>query len=320
MRPRNLTAALLVCSGLVWGVTPGWGACPSETIGPNDSATGAIDTQDCADPDGTYYDLYYVTLPGDGVLTVDMTSGEFDTYLLLYDEAENWLAEDDDSGGGGIGDARIAMSLAAGTYIIVANNSEVGQTGAYALVTGFTPASGGGEGSGGDGGGGAGADTGGGGGSDGGGGTTGDVPDVSGSWTVDETVDGSDCGEGTTTDSYTIAVTQNGTQLTVTSEGDTFTGTLSGNTLSWTGSYAEDGGTTTITTLSITLDASGNNGSGTAAWTWTDGTETCSGTTEITVNRTAAGETGGGTGDATAGSAGGGGGGGCFLQQVGEGW
>ncbi|NOY44626.1 MAG: hypothetical protein GXP50_04120 [Deltaproteobacteria bacterium] len=318
MRLRNLTVAALVCAGLVWGATPGWGACTSETIGPNDSASGSVDTQDCPDPDGTYYDLYYVTLPSDGVLTVDMTSSEFDTYLLLYDEAQNWLAEDDDSGGGGVGDAQIAMSLAAGTYVIVANNSEVGQTGAYVLVTRFTTGSGGeddgteGSGSGGNGGSGDG-------GSEGSvDGTTGDVADVSGSWTVHETVDGSDCGEGTTSDSYTIAVTQNGTQLAVTAQGNTFAGTVSGNTLSWTGSYPEEGGTTTITSLHLTLDAAGTSGGGTVSWTWTDGTETCSGTTEITVNRAAAGESGGSTGDATTGSTGGGGGG-CFLQQVGEG-
>lgn len=118
-----------------------------------------------------------------------------------------------------------------------------------------------------------------------GGGSGGDAAtpaDFSGTWETTEIDDATDCGEGVITESRTYTVTQDGANITVADAfGNVFTGTVDGNYISWTGSYPEEGGTTTIT---IDVTISGDTITGTAAWTWL-GTTTCSGTTEISGNR-----------------------------------
>ncbi len=281
MRATTAITGALLGLGLVWSASPGWGQCPETQIGTNASVSGTIDTQDCLE-DGYYFDEYYVVIDTAGTLTVVMTSPDLDAYLELTDSSLNLIAEDDDSAGGTIGDARISPHLDPGEYLIYPSTSDPGQTGSYTLTTTFEA-----------------DDTGG-----------GDTLDVSGTWTVTENVSG--CGE-TYTDSFTMTVTQDGTDLTVVTGDGTFSGSITGNTITWTGSYPEEGGTTTITSLSVTLDASGEGGTGTVEWSWSDGTETCSGTTALTLAKGTTGGTGG-TGDT---SGGGGGGGGCFLQQLG---
>lgn len=66
-------------------------------------------------------------------VTITMQGNEVDAYLYLYDEADEWLAEDDDSAGGH--NARIdKYSLpTSGTYFIYAVNIE-NQPGAYNLA------------------------------------------------------------------------------------------------------------------------------------------------------------------------------------------
>jgi len=86
------------------------------------------------------------------------------------------------------------------------------------------------------------------------------------------------------TDYETYEITQDGNDITVTNQGNTYYGTVNGNQISWSGNMQEDGGTTTINSLSLTI--TGDTFSGTATWTWTDGETTCSGTTQITGNRT----------------------------------
>lgn len=108
-----------------------------------------------------------------------------------------------------------------------------------------------------------------------------------GTWSISEVVDASDCGEGIYTTTYSITVTQSGSSISVVTPVGTFSGTVSGNSLSWTGSYPEDGGTTTID--SLTGNLSGSTISGTSSWSWTDGAFSCSGTTTWTGTRTSGG-------------------------------
>ncbi len=105
-------------------------------------------------------------------------------------------------------------------------------------------------------------------------------PDVSGIWTITEVVNAVDCGEGTYTDTYTMTVTQSGNEITVLVSGLAFTGTLEGNRLRWSGSYPEDAGITTLN-ADVTISDDGNSLSGSASWTWTDGSFSCSGTTQV---------------------------------------
>jgi hypothetical protein len=102
--------------------------------------------------------------------------------------------------------------------------------------------------------------------------------EVAGTWSITEVVSTSGaCSSGT--DTYTATVTQSGTSITVNIGGLTYGGTLSGNSLSWSGSYPEDGGTTT-TSISLTF-ASNSSLSGSSSWSWTDGMESCTGTSTI---------------------------------------
>lgn len=105
--------------------------------------------------------------------------------------------------------------------------------------------------------------------------------DLTGTWSISETVDATACGEGIYDDDYTAAVVQNGNTLSVTIGGLVFNGTISGSRVSWTGSFPEDGGTTTITSMTLTVDPAGDALSGSSTWRWTDGVDTCSGTTTV---------------------------------------
>lgn len=113
---------------------------------------------------------------------------------------------------------------------------------------------------------------------------------VAGTWSTTEVVNGTDCGEGTYTEYGTYTVTQNGCNISVTDNSGTYSGTVNGNQISWTGSWPEDGGTTTA---NISLTISGDSLSGSASWTWSDGTDSCSGTTQISGTHTG-GDAGGG--------------------------
>jgi len=125
------------------------------------------------------------------------------------------------------------------------------------------------------------------GGSSGGGGPEAPTVNVTGRWSTAETVDASACGEGVYVEDDTYAALQNGAVLQVepSSSGLTFVGLVSGNTLVWSGSYPDSGGTTTITSLAMTVDVSQTGFSGTANWTWSDGVRSCTGSTFVVGTR-----------------------------------
>ena len=82
-------------------------------------------------------------------------------------------------------------------------------------------------------------------------------------------------------------VTQDGNSISLLdSDGNSFAGTVAGNTISWTGSFPEDGGTTTIESLTLTL--TGDTLSGNSTWSWTDGSASCSGSSQISASRDSA--------------------------------
>jgi hypothetical protein len=119
----------------------------------------------------------------------------------------------------------------------------------------------------------------------GGGGGAGTCESVSGTWTSAEVVDGSACGEGTTTQQNSYAVTQSACDITVASNGATFSGSVSGTHLSWRGSFPQGGGTTAITSMDLVLSSDQTTATGKVSWTWSGGGQSCSGTTQITATR-----------------------------------
>jgi len=113
--------------------------------------------------------------------------------------------------------------------------------------------------------------------------------DLSGTWNVQETKYGN-C-EGSTYpqyEAYTATASQTGNDFnsiyTSDNETNTISGTISGNALTWQETRTDDNGTTSID-FSGTVSGDGNTINGTATWTWTDGSDNCSGTTQITVTR-----------------------------------
>mgnify|MGYP001481666773 CR=1 FL=1 len=123
----------------------------------------------------------------------------------------------------------------------------------------------------------------------GGGGGSSDTPlDVAGVWKIVETSGANTCDEPVgVVDTYEITVAQDGTELTVTTPMGVFTGSIAGDVLKWTGSFDEDGGTTTITLMDLTVSEDGKSISGTADWTWgIDNVISCTGSMSVTGTKT----------------------------------
>ena len=96
-------------------------------------ADGTLALGDCEYSfDDSYVDIYEITLPVAGMIQVDMTSGDLDSYLGLFEAGGVLLAEDDNSGGGR--NARIERQVPAGTYRVWANSLSGSVTGTYSLV------------------------------------------------------------------------------------------------------------------------------------------------------------------------------------------
>jgi hypothetical protein len=92
------------------------GAQPLLALG--GTAAGTLSTTSCQYIDGTFADIYPVTLTADTSVDLRLDSAAFDAYLILLDSKGNLLAQDDDSGGGT--NSRIVQDLPAGTYYVVA--------------------------------------------------------------------------------------------------------------------------------------------------------------------------------------------------------
>jgi hypothetical protein len=139
-----------------------------------------------------------------------------------------------------------------------------------------TQPGGGGTGGGGTGGGGTG-----GGGTGGGGGGAQEpaVIGISGTWRITENVNGN-C-EPPYSETYQISIQQDGADLRINMpNGVFFAGLIDGTDVFWDGSYPTDGGTTTLD-VAVTINEAGTSLSGRATWSWTDGSERCNGTTNI---------------------------------------
>lgn len=114
----------------------------------------------------------------------------------------------------------------------------------------------------------------------GGGGTVAPIADLTGSWDITERGTSTCLGEESYSNAYSVSIVQSGNTVTVTAPAGVFSGTVNGDQATWSGNYPEDGGITTINSLLMRIAADGNSMSGTSSWTWSDGSETCSGTGE----------------------------------------
>lgn len=110
--------------------------------------------------------------------------------------------------------------------------------------------------------------------------------DVEALWTVTEISGANTCESPVgVQSSYDIFVKQVGTIMTVYTPAGTFTGSIVGDTFSWTGSYPEDGGTTTITAMNLTVNPTADSLSGSVDWAWSDGVFSCSGVIDMSATK-----------------------------------
>lgn len=110
---------LLVLAFCVAGVA----SAGAGRLGPGDEQLGS----------GEYFDrITFVGAAGDEVV-IELSSSEFDPYLIVIDGKEQVLAQEDDSPGMGLG-ARLSVTLpSAGQYTVIVTSVYPGETGGYRL-------------------------------------------------------------------------------------------------------------------------------------------------------------------------------------------
>jgi hypothetical protein len=110
-----------------------------------------------------------------------------------------------------------------------------------------------------------------------------DANPQSGTWNVQESITGN-CPDQETSDNYDVDVTINGDSITVVDNfGDTYSGTRNGGTFSSNGfSFFDNGGTVTVGPFAIVIE-SDTRMTASTSWTWSDGSQTCSGTTRAVI-------------------------------------
>jgi len=108
-------------------------------IGFGQTINGSLTSSDCRLDDNSYADFYTFSGTQGQQVTINLSSGAFDTYLGLANESGTFVVEDDD-GGGGTNSRIVATLPASGTYIILANSLLANTFGSYSLsLAGSTP-------------------------------------------------------------------------------------------------------------------------------------------------------------------------------------
>ena len=82
--------------------------------------------------DGSYFELHTFTGKAGEAITIELSSSEFNAYLIVVDPKSKKIAENDD--GGENNNAKITITLpTTGTYTVIVNTHEKGQQGSYKL-------------------------------------------------------------------------------------------------------------------------------------------------------------------------------------------
>jgi len=80
----------------------------------------------------SYYEVHRFEGSADEILSIELTSSDFDAFLILLNPSGEMLAQNDDGAGGT--NARIVMALPdTGTYTVIANSDGAGEIGDYRL-------------------------------------------------------------------------------------------------------------------------------------------------------------------------------------------
>lgn len=107
--------------------------CAARFVSIGSTIAGSLDRFDCFTQDDTesYVDYYELTLYETTTVDLYLESFDFDAYLMVFDEWDELVVEDDDSGEST--DAWITVKLPAGRYYIAATSFDAGETGEYRL-------------------------------------------------------------------------------------------------------------------------------------------------------------------------------------------
>jgi hypothetical protein len=123
IRIKAILMAVVACLGLL--------GCGGGNNDDGGSIRGFLSSSDWVVGNGFFADRYIFHATRDTTVRIDLTSNQFDAYLIVIDEFNNVL-EDDDSGPGS--DAMLEFFIQAGTEIEVrATSFEPGETGNYEL-------------------------------------------------------------------------------------------------------------------------------------------------------------------------------------------
>ncbi len=108
-------------------------ACNARYVSIGSTITGSLSSYDCVTQDDTesYVDYYELTLYRTTDVDLYLESLDFDAYLMVFDEFDELIVEDDDSGEST--DAWITVKLPAGRYYIAVTSFDGGERGNYKL-------------------------------------------------------------------------------------------------------------------------------------------------------------------------------------------
>lgn len=107
--------------------------CNARYVSIGSTISGTLSAYDCVTQDDTesFVDYYELTLYRTTDVDLYLESYDFDAYLMVFDEFDELIAEDDDSGEST--DAWITVKLPAGRYYIAATSFDGGEQGSYKL-------------------------------------------------------------------------------------------------------------------------------------------------------------------------------------------
>jgi len=133
----SLAAAPALAQNRAAPAAPDTSALPPQEIGTiqvGQTRFGVLEAGDYTMGDGTWADIWYVTLAAGQRVVIDVHADRFDAYAQLLDPWGAKLAEDDNSGPGN--DSRITFTArSAGRYQVVVNNyDEDRHSGRYTLT------------------------------------------------------------------------------------------------------------------------------------------------------------------------------------------
>ena len=123
--------SLLMATAITLGGLP-LGAWADEA--PLIEIEGVLELGDETLSDGSLYDLYPFDAEADQTITIEMTSDEFDTYLLLVDADGQTIGENDDISEDNTNSTITITLPETGTYRVVANAFDSTGQGNYSLT------------------------------------------------------------------------------------------------------------------------------------------------------------------------------------------